>query len=129
MLEKISGYSREQAKEYLLQNLENDLVHEKAVKVLEYQQRTKDEADTIAREIIGTAIQRCAVIKQGVSLKFKDDSLSIGSERNFVFGFHRLDIVTELNHHHFNRTRLVFLFADTFVKAGLDLFIFGGIGR
>ena len=70
-----------------------------------------------------------AVIKQGVSLKFKDDSLSIGSERNFVFGFHRLDIVTELNHHHFNRTRLVFLFADTFVKAGLDLFIFGGIGR
>lgn len=60
MLEKISGYSREQAKEYLLQNLENDLVHEKAVKVLEYQQRTKDEADTIAREIIGTAIQRCA---------------------------------------------------------------------
>lgn len=60
VLEKISGYSREQAKEYLLQNLENDLVHEKAVKVLEYQQRTKDEADTIAREIIGTAIQRCA---------------------------------------------------------------------
>lgn len=60
MLEKISGYSKEQAKEYLLKNLEDDLVHEKAVKVLEYQQRTKDEADTIAREIIGTAIQRCA---------------------------------------------------------------------
>lgn len=53
MLEKISGYSKEQAKEYLLKNLEDDLVHEKAVKVLEYQQRTKDEADTIAREIIG----------------------------------------------------------------------------
>ena len=60
MLEKISGYSKEQAKEYLLKNLEDDLVHEKAVKVLEYQQRTKDEADSIAREIIGTAIQRCA---------------------------------------------------------------------
>ena len=60
MLEKISGYSKEQAKEYLLKNLEDDLVHEKAVKVLEYQQRTKDDADTIAREIIGTAIQRCA---------------------------------------------------------------------
>ena len=49
---KYSGYSKEQAKEYLLKNLEDDLVHEKAVKVLEYQQRTKDEADTIAREII-----------------------------------------------------------------------------
>ena len=62
MLEKISGYSKEQAKEYLLKNLEDDLVHEKAVKVLEYQQRTKDEADTIAREIIGTAlaIQKCS---------------------------------------------------------------------
>ena len=60
MLEKISSFTVEQAKEYLLQNLENELVHEKAVKVMEYQQRTKEESDSAAREIIALAIQRCA---------------------------------------------------------------------
>lgn len=60
MLERISGYSRDQAKEYLLQNLEGELDHEKSAKVLEYEQRTKDDCDRLAREIIGTAIQRCA---------------------------------------------------------------------
>lgn len=60
MLEKVSGYTREQAKTVLLQNLDEELVHEKAVKIMEYQQRTKDEADSLAREIISTAIQRCA---------------------------------------------------------------------
>ena len=60
MLEKISSFTVEQAKEYLLKNLENELVHEKAVKVMEYQQRTKEESDSAAREIIALAIQRCA---------------------------------------------------------------------
>ena len=60
MLEKISGFNKEQAKDYLLKALESDLVHEKAVKVMEYEQKTKDEADEKAREIIATAIQRCA---------------------------------------------------------------------
>lgn len=60
MLEKVSGYTREQAKTVLLQNLDEELVHEKAVKIMDYQQRTKDEADLLAREIISTAIQRCA---------------------------------------------------------------------
>ena len=60
MLEHISGYTQEQAKEYLLKNLENELVHEKAIKVMEYEQKTHDEADNLAREIISTAIQRCA---------------------------------------------------------------------
>ena len=60
MLEKISGFNKEQAKDYLLKTLESDLVHEKAVKVMEYEQKTKDEADDKAREIIATAIQRCA---------------------------------------------------------------------
>ena len=52
MLEKISSFSVEQAKEYLLNNLESELVHEKAVKVREFQQQTKEEADQSAREII-----------------------------------------------------------------------------
>lgn len=60
MLEKISSFTVEQAKEYLLQNLESELVHEKAVKVMEFQQQTKEESDSAAREIIALAIQRCA---------------------------------------------------------------------
>ncbi|MBR3299939.1 MAG: DUF3552 domain-containing protein, partial [Clostridia bacterium] len=60
MLEKISGYSKEQAKAYLLEILDGELVHEKAVRINEFQQTTTDEASNLAREIIGRAIQRCA---------------------------------------------------------------------
>lgn len=60
MLEKISGFTKEQAKEYLLNNLEESLDHEKAVKIMEYEQKTRDEAEALAREVISTAIQRCA---------------------------------------------------------------------
>ncbi len=60
MLEKISGYSAEQAKEHLLSSLEADLTHEKALRISAMDVRTKDEADTQARDIISQAIQRCA---------------------------------------------------------------------
>lgn len=60
MLERISGYTKDQARDYLLNSLENELVHEKAVKIMDIEQRTKDESDQLAREIISTAIQRCA---------------------------------------------------------------------
>ncbi len=60
VLERISGFSMEQAKDYLLKNLENELVHEKAVKIMEIEQQTREEADSKAREIISLAIQRCA---------------------------------------------------------------------
>lgn len=60
MLERISGYTKEQAKDYLLKTLEDDLTHEKALKIIEFEQRTKDESDDMAREVISTAIQRCA---------------------------------------------------------------------
>ncbi len=60
MLERISGFTKEQAKEHILKVLDDDLNHEKAVKIQEIEQRTKDEADSLAREIITTAIQRCA---------------------------------------------------------------------
>ena len=60
MLERISGYTKEQAKDYLFKALEEDLTHEKAVKVMEFEQKTKDESENLAREIIATAIQRCA---------------------------------------------------------------------
>ena len=60
MLERISGFTKEQAKDYILKALDDDLNHEKAVKIQEIGQKTKDEADQLAREIITTAIQRCA---------------------------------------------------------------------
>lgn len=60
MLEKISGFTVDQAKSHLLNLLEAELTHEKAVKVLEYQQQCKDDCDKIARELISRAIQRCA---------------------------------------------------------------------
>ena len=60
MLEKISGLSKEQAKANLLQMLEGELSHEKAVKIMEYEQQTREESDKLAREVIAHAIQRCA---------------------------------------------------------------------
>ncbi len=59
-LEKISEFSKEQAKEFLLQKLEDELVHEKAVKIMESEQSFHDEAENKAREIIALAIQKCA---------------------------------------------------------------------
>ena len=60
LLEKISGFTKEQAKAHLLEMLDGELNHEKAVKIMEFEQQTKDEADRIAKNIIGQAIQRCA---------------------------------------------------------------------
>ena len=60
MLEKISGYSVEEAKQYLIKSIEADCTHEMAAKVKEVETQYKDEAEQKAREIIATAIQRCA---------------------------------------------------------------------
>ena len=60
MLERISGFTVDQAKEYMLKNLEDELTHEKAVRIMEFEQETRDEAEKTAREIISLAIQRCA---------------------------------------------------------------------
>ena len=59
-LEQISGLTQEQAKEYLLKSVESDVRHESAMKIKEIEQQLKDEAEDKAREIISTAIQRCA---------------------------------------------------------------------
>ncbi len=60
MLEKISGFTKQQAKDHLLSMLDGELNHEKAVKILEYERQTKEESEKMAREIVGHAIQRCA---------------------------------------------------------------------
>ncbi len=60
LLEKISGYTVEEAKTFLINSLKDDVVHEQALMVKELENQYKDEADSRAREIIATAIQRCA---------------------------------------------------------------------
>ena len=60
MLEKISNYTKEQARDYLLRSLEDDLAADKSRKILEYEQKLRDECDNMAREVVSTAIQRCA---------------------------------------------------------------------
>lgn len=60
MLERISGLTQEEAKNQLLSSLEEELDTEKSKRILEYEQMVRDQSDVLAREIISTAIQRCA---------------------------------------------------------------------
>ena len=60
MLERISELTKEQAREYLLSQLTDELTHDKALKILEIENQLKDEADQKARFIISHAIQRVA---------------------------------------------------------------------
>lgn len=60
MLERISGLTQEQAKDQLLANLNEELDTEKSKRILENEQMIKDQSDVLAKEIISTAIQRCA---------------------------------------------------------------------
>ena len=59
-LEKISGLTTEQAKEYLLKSVEEDVKHETAVLIKELDRKAKEEADKRAKDYIVNAIQRCA---------------------------------------------------------------------
>ena len=59
-LEQISGLTQEEARKYLLQSVEDDVRHDAAMKIKEIESQIKDEAEEKAREIIATAIQRCA---------------------------------------------------------------------
>lgn len=60
VLERISEFTREQAKEYIISKLEDDLIHEKAVKVATYEQQIKDECQEKARSYISLAIAKVA---------------------------------------------------------------------
>ncbi len=59
-LEKISGLTSEQAKEYLIKTVEDEVKHETAVMIKEMESRAKEEADKKAKDIVVTAIQKCA---------------------------------------------------------------------
>ena len=59
-LEKISGLTSEQAKEYLLKSVEEDVKHDTAKLIKELETKAKEEADKKAKDYVVTAIQRCA---------------------------------------------------------------------
>jgi ribonuclease Y len=59
-LERISGFTVDQAKDYLISQVESDVTHETAMKIKEADLRLKDECDQRAREVVSQAIQRCA---------------------------------------------------------------------
>ena len=59
-LERISGLTSEQAKEYLLRTVEDEVKHETAIMIKEMESRAKEEADKKAKEIVVGAIQKCA---------------------------------------------------------------------
>ncbi len=60
MLERISEFTKDQAKDYLLNLLDDELVHEKAIKVQNYEAQIKEECEDKARQYISLAISRCA---------------------------------------------------------------------
>ncbi|MCJ7856294.1 ribonuclease Y [Lachnospiraceae bacterium NSJ-143] len=60
-LERISGLTRDEAKNYLLNIIENDVKHEAAIMVREIEAKAKMDADKKSKEIVANAIQRCAV--------------------------------------------------------------------
>ena len=60
VLERLSGLTAEEARRYLIEQLEEEVIHEEALKIKEIQARFREEADNYAREQIALAIQRCA---------------------------------------------------------------------
>ncbi len=59
-LERLSGLTSEEAKEELLSDIKKEIIHESAIMIKDMEAKAKEEADKKAREIITTAIQRCA---------------------------------------------------------------------
>jgi len=60
MLEKIAGMTAEEAKAELVARLDSEMQHETAIKIAEYEEKFRDEADMRAKDILSLAIQRCA---------------------------------------------------------------------
>ena len=60
MLERISGFTTEEAKQYLIDQVEAEVIHETALKIKEVESRMKEECEARAREVVAQAIQRCA---------------------------------------------------------------------
>ena len=85
VLERISGFTAEEAKNYLINQLAEEVTHESAMKVREIEAQFKEEADTRAKEILSLAIQRCAaahVAEATVSDVYKRQPFSLAEARD-----------------------------------------------
>ena len=60
MLGRISGFTADEAKQYLISQVESEVTHETALKIKEVESRMKEECEARAREVVAQAIQRCA---------------------------------------------------------------------
>ncbi len=60
MLEKISGFSVTQAKNFLMESLQDELTHEKALKITMFEQQLREDCEKKAQDILSIALQRCA---------------------------------------------------------------------
>lgn len=60
LLERISSFTADEAKNYLIAQVESEVTHETALKIKEVESRMKEECDSRAREVVAQAIQRCA---------------------------------------------------------------------
>ena len=60
MLEQLAGLSKDEAKQYLLEKLENEVKHEAAIMVKDIEAQAKENAEKTAKNIIAGAIQKCA---------------------------------------------------------------------
>ena len=60
VLEKLAGLTKEEAKVEMVKRLDSEMAHETAMKISEYEEKFKDEADARAKDILSLAIQRCA---------------------------------------------------------------------
>ncbi len=60
MLEKISGFSVTQAKSFLMESLQDELTHEKALKITMFEQHLREDCEKKAQDILSIALQRCA---------------------------------------------------------------------
>ncbi|OQB14992.1 MAG: Ribonuclease Y [Firmicutes bacterium ADurb.Bin193] len=60
LLEKISGFTAEEAKDYLLKKIENEVRHEAAIMIKDIEDKAKEDAEKRSKEIVAGAIQRCA---------------------------------------------------------------------
>ncbi len=64
-LEEIAALTQEEAREMLLKRLDGELTHEKAVRIAAYETQTREEADSMARELVSQALSRCAADHTG----------------------------------------------------------------
>ena len=86
-LEKISGLTSEQAKEYLLKTVEEDVKHETAVLVKELERQAKDEANKKAKDYVVTAIQKCAAAVSYTHLFFVAASYQFTGRKWCIFPY------------------------------------------